>query len=78
MSDPEIIERLMDFINPIYQTLSAGFAGFDIIQDEQDNLHLIEINSAPKFNHFLENNDPDWVLNMYCETLTLFIEHRRA
>lgn len=78
VSDPEIIERLMDFINPIYQTLSAGFAGFDIIQDEQDNLHLIEINSAPKFNHFLENNDPDWVLNMYCETLTLFIEHRRA
>lgn len=77
VTDPEIIDRLMAFVSPIYQQLDLGFAGFDIIQDEQDELHLIEINSAPQFNHFLENNEPDWVLNMYCETLTLFIEHNR-
>lgn len=78
VSDPQIIEQLMEFVSPVFRELPLGFAGFDIIQDEHDNLFLIEINSAPKFNHFLDNNDPDWVLNMYCETLALYIEHQRV
>ena len=78
VTDPALIERLMAFVDPIYQQLDLGFAGFDIILDEQDTLHLIEINSAPKFNHFLQNNELDWVLNMYCETLALFIERKRV
>lgn len=74
IADQSMIDTLMEFVRPVYQHLNLGFAGFDIIEDETGTFYLIEINSSPKFSHFLDNNSPQWILDMYIKTLNLFIQ----
>jgi hypothetical protein len=33
--------------------------------DESDKLHLIELNSGPQVNHFIQNNGEAQIVDMY-------------
>ncbi len=76
VTDPLLIEQLHAFIKPVFEQVTIGFVGFDIILGKDDNFYLIELNSSPKFNHFIKNNDDKHVVEMYIKVLQLFIERR--
>lgn len=73
-SDPDLINELSQFVKPIFSRINIGFVGCDIIQSETGDWFLIELNSSPKFNNFLNNNDESLVIEMYIKTLQMFIE----
>lgn len=73
VTDVDTLERLHTFIKPIYDHLQLGFAGFDIMVDQFDELHLIELNSSPRFNHITKDNDISPVVKMYQRVLTLYM-----
>ena len=72
IKDPEKVNALHEFIRPIFDVIRVGWVGFDIIKGEDGNSYLIELNSAPKFNHVIEENGQSCVIDMYEKTLSLF------
>lgn len=76
IQDETLISRLFQFVKPVYDQLDIGFVGFDIIQSDDNQLYLIELNSSPKFNNFIKDNEATPVINMYCHALSHFIQRR--
>ncbi|WP_440056841.1 ATP-grasp domain-containing protein (plasmid) [Pseudoalteromonas sp. T1lg65] len=75
IEDGALIDELHQFVSPVFEKLNIGFVGFDIIRDGQNQLHLIELNSSPKFNNIIKG-DPvkghQAVVNMYRSALQMF------
>lgn len=65
--DPEIKEKVEKFLRPIFSEINLKYAGFDIIFDENNQPWLIEINSAPAFAYFLQNNPAEKVIQLFCK-----------
>ena len=70
VTQEEIIQELQEFVRPVFETLAIGFVGFDIIRSFDDALHLLELNSGPRFDHFIESNGPEQVISMYKKILS--------
>lgn len=72
----ETIQELHKFVRPIYGQLDIGFVGFDIIRSFDDSLYLLELNSGPRFDHFIGSNGPEQIITMYKRVLSTWIsEH---
>ncbi len=67
-NDPLVARSKADFA-PIFTQPGLRFVGLDIIVDESDQLWLLELNSGPKVNHFVENNGEAAVIEMYSRIL---------
>lgn len=52
------------------------YVGLDIILDENDQLFLIELNSGPQVNHFIENNGDEPIIDMYETVLKQYFEKK--
>jgi glutathione synthase/RimK-type ligase-like ATP-grasp enzyme len=73
ISDPELLQRLQTFVQPITQTIPLGFIGLDIIEDQQGTFWLIEMNSQPGFNDFVKHNGKDRVVEVYRKLLSPYL-----
>ena len=72
----ETIQELQEFVRPVYEKLNIGFVGFDIIRSFDNALYVLELNSGPRFDHFIESNGPEQVISMYKKILSQWIsEH---
>lgn len=65
VDDPKLIEELLEFVLPVYQVLDIGFVGFDIVRSQEGSLYLLELNSGPRFDHFVQFNGREKVIAMY-------------
>jgi glutathione synthase/RimK-type ligase-like ATP-grasp enzyme len=70
ITDKEKIKKITNFIKPIFKKINLEYAGFDIIEDKNKKLWLIEINSAPAYVHYLENNSDDKVIKLFKKILS--------
>lgn len=69
ITDPEIITKLQNFVDPIFKTIPLRWSGLDIIEDTDRNLYLLELNSKPGFGYFLQNNDKKIIVEIYKKIL---------
>lgn len=76
IEDLKIINALHRFVKPVFDWITIGFVGFDIIKGEDNKLYLIELNSSPKFNHVIEGNGQNCVTDMYEKALALFANYK--
>lgn len=74
----ETIQELQEFVRPIYRQLDIGFVGFDIIRSFDDALYLLELNSGPRFDHFIRSNGPEQVIGMYKTVLSKWISEQTS
>jgi glutathione synthase/RimK-type ligase-like ATP-grasp enzyme len=74
IEDKQLIDELYQFIKPIYSLIDIGFCGFDIIRGKDNKLHLIELNSSPRFDHIIQASGESCVIEMYKKSLNLFIQ----
>ena len=74
VTQQEIIQELQEFIRPVYGVLNIGFVGFDIIRSFDNELYVLELNSGPRFDHFIDSNGPEHVISMYKDILSRWIE----
>lgn len=65
-----LVQRAQQAFAPALSLPGLRFVGLDIILDADDNLWLLELNSGPKVNHFIQNNGADAVVEMYSKILT--------
>jgi len=65
VTDDNVLEKISSFLAPIFTVFPVEFAGFDIIEDEEGFLWLIEVNNSPGFNLFLRDNDPEIIIDLY-------------
>lgn len=56
VEDLDLIQKLQEFINPIFKVLDLKYGGLDIALDKENKLWLIEINTAPRFEPFINKN----------------------
>ena len=76
-----IARRAADEFAPALKLPGLRYVGLDVIVDEQDTLHLIEINSGPQVNHFIEKNGETLIIDMYENILKRYyasLENDRA
>lgn len=74
--DESLIQELYEFVRPCYEHIDLGWVGFDIILGHDGNYHLIELNSSPKFNNFINNNESQQVVDLYVRAMKLFMARR--
>jgi glutathione synthase/RimK-type ligase-like ATP-grasp enzyme len=72
VTEQETIYELQEFVRPIYGKLPIDFVGFDIIRSFDDNFYLLELNSGPRFDHFIDSNGPEHVVHMYKNILSIW------
>lgn len=72
LEDDALTRLLRQFVQPVFDVIKIGFAGFDIIRGNDGHLYLIEINASPKFDHVTESSGNEPVVEMYEQCLTLF------
>lgn len=70
ITDKKLFQKIEEFILPVFKKINLSYAGFDIAEDQEGKLWLIEINSVPGYAHYLANNPPDKVLNLFSKILS--------
>ncbi|MCX4026596.1 alpha-L-glutamate ligase [Endozoicomonas sp. SM1973] len=65
ITDSHLLNELQTFVEPVFQHIPAEMVGVDIIKDTSNNLFLVELNSGPKFNHFIQFNGEELIIEMY-------------
>lgn len=65
IDDSALIQLFAQFIAPLCEKISIGFAGLDIAIDDKGDLWLIEINSKPGFGYFVRDNGDEPLVGMY-------------
>lgn len=70
IKDEKVFNEIKEFIKPISTKIDVQYAGLDVVRDEKGKLWLLEINSKPGFNKFLENNSEEEVYNLYKRILS--------
>ncbi|MFM2357650.1 MAG: hypothetical protein RJA61_387 [Candidatus Parcubacteria bacterium] len=63
--DSVLIQKIQNFIDPIFKTIPLRWSGLDIISGTDGNLHLLELNSKPGFGYFLQNHDKKIIVEIY-------------
>lgn len=63
--DPERLAAIGKFMQPIWDVLPTAFVGADVALDLNGELWLIELNSAPAFNFFIQDCGVEKVEMLY-------------
>ena len=69
ITDSSLLQKLSDFIAPIFSRLDLAFCGIDVIQSKSGELKLIEINGSPGFEHFCNDNGDEDIVKLYRKIL---------
>jgi len=75
IEDQKLIERISDFIRPMFEMADIEFAGLDILIDKNDDIFLLEINSKPGFSYFVRDNGEEPLVEMY-EKLLVYLKNK--
>lgn len=68
--DRKLVDRIQEFIDPIFEVLDLRYSGLDIAEDENGKLVLLELNNHPGFNYVVEDNGEEVLVDLY-ETMLL-------
>ncbi len=69
LTDEVMRQRLLEFIEPIYQRIDIEYCGFDIAVGKNDTIYLLEMNSQLGFSHFARDNGDRLIIDMYKKML---------
>lgn len=70
ITDEAIIAPLWDSVKATFDTVPLGWVGFDIAVTKDGDHYLFELNSGPRFDHFIDDNGDTAVITMYQTVLT--------
>lgn len=62
---PEELSALTEFIQPALELPGLTYVGFDIIKNLQGEYNLLEVNSGPKYNNYVQSYGTDGIIAMY-------------
>lgn len=65
ITDDAIINALWESVKATFDVIPAGWVGFDIAAAKDGQHYLFELNSGPRFDHFIDDNGDAAVIDMY-------------
>lgn len=68
-TDSKELSSLTEFLSPVLELPGLSYVGCDVIKSHQGKNYLIEINSGPKYNHFVDSCGEKEVIKMYTKIL---------
>jgi len=74
VEDEALIREQMAFLKPMFQRLCPGYVGVDLVRSASGEWVLIELNSGPRVDHFIEFNGPERVIAMYIRIVRRLLE----
>lgn len=74
VEDSQLVDKAAEIFKPAVTLPNLRFVGLDIIIDEQDNYHLIELNSGPKVKNYVQSHGDKAVVKMYRNILKKYFE----
>ena len=69
--DAILIEELREFIAPVFAAIDLVYVGFDIVKTTNGEWMLLELNSAPRYDHFIEQYGDEFVITAYQRMLEI-------
>ena len=69
ITDPEMIEKFTNFVRPALGISGLEYVGFDIVMRKDGSFSLLELNSGPKYDHFIKDNGTEAVVELYKKIL---------
>jgi len=72
IEDKTCLTELATFAQPIFDTLAIPYVGLDILRGLDGQLYLLELNSAPRYDHFIEQHGDEAVIAVYRKLLQTF------
>ncbi len=76
VTDALILSRVKDFVHKIHERLELNFMGLDLAINHENQLVLIEINSAPRLEFYVRENGASEVINIFKFVITKFLNSR--
>lgn len=77
ITDQKIIDELVSFVRPSFDIKGLEYVGFDILQGKDGNYYLLELNSGPKYDHFIKCNGEEAVVAMYKRILARVLDEAK-
>ncbi|ETX03366.1 MAG: hypothetical protein ETSY1_00275 [Candidatus Entotheonella factor] len=74
VEDEALIQEQMAFLQPMFQRLCPGYVGVDLVRSVSGEWVLIELNSGPRVDHFVEFNGPERIIAMYVRIVQRLLE----
>jgi glutathione synthase/RimK-type ligase-like ATP-grasp enzyme len=56
VTEKNILQELQEFVRKISETVQLPYNGLDVVRNGDGKLLLIELNAAPQFIKFVEDN----------------------
>ncbi len=71
INDPEELSTLTQFIQPALELPGLTYVGFDIIKNSQGKYRLLEMNSGPKYNNYIQSCGEEEIIALYEKILLM-------
>ncbi|RKZ44364.1 MAG: alpha-L-glutamate ligase [Candidatus Parabeggiatoa sp. nov. 3] len=75
--DKPLLNQIDRFCTPLFQKMMIPYCGLDVVIDKQGVWWLIEANSAPGFQHIINDGGQNEVIDLY-KKMILFLEGKAA
>ena len=74
VEDEALIQEQMTFLQPLFERLRPGYVGVDLVRSVSGEWVLLELNSGPRVDHFIEHNGPARIVAMYVRMVQRLLE----
>ncbi len=74
VEDEALLQEQMAFLQPMFQRLCPGYVGVDLVRSISGEWVLLELNSGPRVDHFIEFNGSERVIDMYVRMVQRLLE----
>ena len=74
VEDEVLIQEQMAFLQPMFERLRPGYVGVDLLRSMSGEWVLLELNSGPRVDHFIERHGPARIVAMYARIVQRLLE----
>ncbi|MEL6722858.1 MAG: hypothetical protein AAFP10_06515 [Pseudomonadota bacterium] len=71
ITDPGILAEITQFVQPALQLPGLHYVGLDLIRDDQGDWCLLEMNSGPAYDHYIQFYGQDDIVALYANMLCM-------
>lgn len=69
VTDTSLLDEITQFMQPVWKILDINYVGVDVIKDHIGHWYLLELNSGPTYDHYIQFYGRDDIVALYANIL---------
>jgi glutathione synthase/RimK-type ligase-like ATP-grasp enzyme len=69
VTETNLLKEIAQCMQPVWETLGINYVGVDLIKDNNDRWYLLEMNSGPTYDHYIQFYGQDDIVALYAHIL---------